>query len=199
MYLLAPFLKAYTKLLNKIKNNKISYFALSGWRNDRFSIGSSWPTWSCQSKKRYSKYRIWKIRRISYSTYTFARVSTNNKHLIQLVSNLLHLPQKSFCFPTPRYKGAPWAQHHRKRRDTANFNRKYMPSQDISEKDIQIRSQIHTRIQVNRENSSLGIAFGMLITSIVLNIFLSYCLYLRNSRLNYFLRQDINLRSSLFL
>ena len=91
-----------------MKNNylKTSYFDLLGWRNDGLSIGSSWPTWLFQSKKRYSKYRIWKIRRILYSTYTFARVSTNNKHLIQLVSNLLHLPQKSFRFPPPRYKGA---------------------------------------------------------------------------------------------
>ena len=90
------------------KNNylKTSYFGLPGWRNDGLSISSSWPTWSCQSKKRSSKHWIWKIRRISYSTYTFARVSTNNKHLIQLVSNLLHLPQKSFRFPPPRYKGA---------------------------------------------------------------------------------------------
>ena len=73
-----------------------------------------------------------------------------------------------------------------------------MPLQDISEKDIpEIGSQIHTRNQVNRENGSLEIAFGMLITSIVLNIFLSYCLYLQNSRLKNFLRQDINLRPPL--
>ena len=87
--------------------------------------------------------------------------------------------------------GYDWAHHNRKRRDTNNFNTKYMPSQDIT------ISQTTTRNQVNRENGSLGIVFGMLITSMVLNVFLSYCLYLRSSRLNHFLRQDINLRPPL--
>ena len=105
-----------------------------------------------------------------------------------------------FQFQAGEVHGYDWAHHHRKRRDTANFNTKYMPSQDISEKDIpEIGSQIHTRNQVNLEKGSLGIGFGMLITSIVLNIFLSCCLYLLNSRLNHFLRQDIKLKSPLLM
>ena len=86
--------------------------------------------------------------------------------------NLTKLP---FKFQAGEVHGYDWAHHHRKRRDTPKFNTK---SEDISEKDIpEIGSQIHTRNQVNRENDSLGIAFGMLITSIVLNIFLTHHLY----------------------
>ena len=120
--------------------------------------------------------------------------------IINLYLAQIDLTKLFFKFQAGEVHGYDWAHHHRKRRDTTNFNTKNMPSQDISEKDIpEIGSQIHTRNQVTHENGSLGIAFGMLITSIVLNIFLSCCLYLLNSRLNHFQRQDINLRSPLFL
>ena len=120
--------------------------------------------------------------------------------IINLYLEKINLTKLFFKFQAGDVHGYDWAHHHRKRRDTANFNTKYMPLQDISEKDIpEIGSQIHTRNQVNRENGSLGIAFGMLITSIVLNIFLSYCLYLRNSRLKNFLRQDNNMRPPLLI
>ena len=94
----------------------------------------------------------------------------------------INLTKLFFIFQAGDVHGYDWAHHHRKRRDITNFNTKNMPSQDISEKDIpEIGSQIHTRNQTNRENSSLGITFGTLITSILLNIFLSWCLYMQNS------------------